>query len=88
MYDLDVIDVLAPPGQLRACVESWIGYGGESRWRKRRVFTQARLRSFPIMRDELDQITELWAECASRLDEIDLRHMERLANAQKRLLKK
>lgn len=88
MYDLDVVDVLTPEGELRNGVRSWMLQGGEDRWRKRRAITQARLRSFPVTRVELDRITELWAECASRIGESDLRHMERLSNAQKRLIAK
>jgi DSF synthase len=59
---------------------------GDRKWRRRRAIAEARRRSHPITHDELIRITELWAECSARIEERDLRHMERLVRAQQRLI--
>jgi DSF synthase len=86
MHDLEVIDLLAPGGEVRRTARAWMLDDAENRWRRRRVFTQERRRCFPVSREELFRITDLWAECSSRIEEHDLRYMERLVKAQKRLL--
>ena len=59
--------------------------GGEDRWRKRRALAEARRRYFAMPREELHYIVDLWVECVKALADHDLRHMDRLVAAQRRL---
>lgn len=85
MYDLNVVDALAEKGDVKRVATDWMRESGDTRWRRRRVLAEARRRCHPITHDELIQITKLWAECSLRIEERDLRHMERLVRAQRRL---
>lgn len=87
MFDASVIDRLAPPGGARAAAVDWMREDGDAKWRRRRALAEARRRSYPITHDELRRITELWAETSTRIEERDLRHMERLVRAQQRLIR-
>lgn len=87
MFDLEVVDALAPAGGARQKALEWMRDDvGMRRWRQRRALAEARRRSDPVTHEELIRITELWAECSTRIDERDLRHMERLVRAQRRLI--
>lgn len=86
MLEFGGVDLVSPAGALRESADAWMREGGEERWRRRRALADARRRCFPVTRDELMRITDLWAECSAALSDHDLRHMERLAAAQKRLL--
>ncbi|HEY8161892.1 MAG: crotonase/enoyl-CoA hydratase family protein [Methylocystis sp.] len=86
MFELEVIDEVTPPGASRAAAVEWMRDSGDRKWRRRRAIAEARRRSHPVTHDELIRITELWAECSARIDERDLRHMERLVRAQQRLI--
>lgn len=86
MYDLNVIDEVAEKGDILRAAADWMREEGDLRWRRRRVLAEARRRCHPITHDELIQITELWAECSVRIEDRDLRHMERLIRAQRRLV--
>jgi DSF synthase len=85
MFELEVVDGVAPAGTGRSFAIDWMREEGDSRWRRRRAIAEARRRSHPVTHDELIRITELWAECSARIEERDLRHMERLVRAQRRL---
>ncbi|GLI92215.1 crotonase/enoyl-CoA hydratase family protein [Methylocystis echinoides] len=87
MFDASVIDRLAPPGGAHAAAVDWMREYGDAKWRRRRALAEARRRSYPITHDELRRITELWAETSTRIEERDLRHMERLVRAQQRLIR-
>ncbi|PPD45823.1 MAG: enoyl-CoA hydratase [Methylocystis sp.] len=86
MHEMEVIDQVAPSGGARAAAVAWMRDDGDRRWRRRRAIAEARRRSHPITHDELIRITELWVECSARIEERDLRHMERLVRAQRRLI--
>lgn len=86
MFELEVIDQVTSPGTIRAAAIEWMRDTGGKKWRRRRAIAEARRRSHPVTHDELIRITELWAECSARIEERDLRHMERLVRAQKRLI--
>lgn len=86
MFELDVIDHATPPGEARAAAIEWMQDDGDRKWRRRRALAEARRRSRPVTHDELIRITELWAECSARIEDRDLRHMERLVRAQRRLI--
>jgi DSF synthase len=83
--DLELVDVVAPKGALRETVRAWMLDGGEERWRRRRILTRHRKRCFPVTREELTRIVEIWTDCSLEISEHDLRHMERLVAAQRRL---
>ncbi|MGA8170233.1 MAG: crotonase/enoyl-CoA hydratase family protein [Methylocystis sp.] len=85
MFDLGIVDILSPEGQARETATAWMREGGENRWRKRRALAEARRRCFGMPREELRYIVDLWVDCVKALGERDLRHMDRLVAAQKRL---
>lgn len=85
MYDLEAIDNLAPDGEIRETTRSWMLNDAETNWARRRALAEARRRCNLVTRDELIHIANLWADCSTRIDDVDLRHMERLVGAQKRL---
>ncbi len=85
LYDLGVVDALAPDGQGRETATAWMLEGGEARWLKRRLLAEARRRHFPVTQQELDRIVRVWVDCVAALPDRDLRHMDRLVAAQKRL---
>lgn len=83
LYDLGVVDVITPDGTGEAAV-----YGYVKRHSKqangRRAFERVRNEFDPITRDELLRIVNIWADAALRLEERDIRMMERLVRAQQR----
>lgn len=85
-YELEIVDKVVPAGEARRAAIDFMAEDGERRWRRRRAIAEARRRSHPVTHDELIRITELWAECSARIEERDLRHMERLVRAQRRLI--
>ena len=85
MRELDVVDVVAPPGAVRETAREWMQENGDERWRRRRALTSARRLCFPVERGELTLIVQQWVDCCLSVTESDLRHMERLAAAQRRL---
>jgi DSF synthase len=87
MFDFDVIDQFTAPGAVRTAALDWMREDGDAKWRRRRALAEARRRSYPITHEELLRITELWAQTSARIDERDLRHMERLVRAQQRLVR-
>lgn len=85
MHELGVVDVLAPGDGLRETALEWMCEGGEERWLRRRALADLRRDCFPITREELLRVVELWVDCSFSIGESDLRHMERLVAAQGRL---
>lgn len=87
MFDAEVIDQVTQPGRARAAAHEWMKDDRDwKKWRRRRAIAEARRRSHPVTHEELVRITELWAECSARIEERDLRHMERLVRAQRRMI--
>jgi DSF synthase len=86
MKAMDVVDKICPEGQARACAMDWMMDGGEQRFLRRRAMAEARRKLFPISNHELLAITDLWVDCCFEVTPHDIRHMERLAAAQKRLV--
>jgi DSF synthase len=86
MYDLEGIDFLAHDGDIRAATRAWMLKDADVMWARRRTLAEARRRANPVTREELMRITDLWAVCSTRISDADLRHMERLLRAQKRLV--
>ena len=80
---MGLVDVLAEDGQGEdACAIT--SRATRSRHGAQRGLCEVRRRINPLTFDELADITDIWVETALRLDEIDLRKMERLMAAQRR----
>ena len=84
LYDLGVVDVLTPDGTGEAAVYSFIRKHAKQ-GNGRRAFERARLAVEPVTRDEMLRVVEIWVDAALRLEERDLRMMERLVRAQARV---
>jgi DSF synthase len=84
MYEAGVVDVLAPVGRAEAAALEWMMDGGAERHARRLTLAAARRRFFPVSYNQLIEITDLWVDCSCGVTPQDIRHMERLASAQKR----
>jgi len=83
LYDMGVVDVLAPDGGGEAAVYSFIRKHARAP-NGRRAIEMARREVEPVTHDELMRIVSIWADAALRLSERDIRLMERLVRAQNR----
>lgn len=83
LYDMGVVDVLAPDGAGEAAVYSFIKKHSKAA-NGRRAIEMIRREIEPITREELMRVVEIWADAALRLTERDLRLMDRLVRAQLR----
>ena len=81
LYDLGIVDVLAPDGAGEAAVYSFIKKHAKAA-NARRAIETIRREIEPVTREELMRVVEIWADAALRLTERDLRMMERLVRAQ------
>jgi DSF synthase len=83
LHEMGLVDILADPGEGEAALRAHI-----ARHRRRHpvqtALAKVRQRCQPITHAELIEVTDLWVETAMRLDELDLRKMDRLAAAQRR----
>ena len=57
----------------------------EALWRRRRGLAEARRAHYGVSRDELRGVVDGWVKCVLGLSDRDLRHLDRLVAAQKRL---
>ena len=80
---LGVVDILAEDGKGEQAIIEYTKQN-RKRFHAERAVYKARRLANPVTIDELLEITEMWAETALYLDEVDVRKMERLANAQER----
>ena len=83
LYDLGVVDVLAPDGLGEAALYSFIRKHARTP-NGRRALEMVRREVEPVTHEELMRIVNIWADAALRLSERDLRMMERLVRAQSR----
>jgi len=83
LYDMGVVDVLAPDGAGEAAVYSFIRKHAKTP-NGRRAVEMVRREIEPVTLDELMRVVGIWADAALRLTERDLRLMERLVRAQDR----
>lgn len=81
LYDLGVVDVITPDGTGEAAVYSYVKKHSKQ-GNGRRAFERARNEFEPVTRDELLRVMNIWADAALRLEERDIRMMERLVRAQ------
>lgn len=85
LYDMGVVDVVTPDGTGEAAVYGFIRKHAKAA-NGRRGLERVRTEITPITRQELMQIVEIWASAALKLDDRDLRMMDRLVRAQQRTL--
>jgi DSF synthase len=83
LFDLGVVDVLAPDGCGESAVYSFIKKHARSS-NGRRAIEMVRREIEPVTHDELMKVAGIWADAALRLSDRDLRMMERLVRAQNR----
>ena len=81
LYDMGVVDVLAPDGVGEQAVYSFIRKHSKAA-NGRRAIETVRREVEPVTREELMRVVEIWADAALRLTERDLRMMDRLVRAQ------
>lgn len=84
LYDLGVVDVITPDGTGEAAVQSYIRKHSKQ-GNGRRAFERARGVVEPVTHDEMLRVLDVWVDAALRLEERDLRMMERLVRAQHRI---
>jgi DSF synthase len=85
LYDIGLIDVLAEDGCGEEAVRDYIAKNRRHHAVHKRI-RDVQLRVNPLSLEELRDVTDIWAEHAMRLEESDLRKMERFTNAQLRRL--
>ena len=83
LHALGVVDVLAPDGQGLQAFYDFIGRR-ERRYAAQRALYRARRLVNPVTFEEMTRIADLWVEAAFKLEESDLKRMERLVAAQER----
>ena len=83
LFDLGVVDVIAPDGRGEEAVYAYIKKHSRSPNGRRGIEAVSREMQ-PLKHEELVRIVDLWADAALRLQERDLKMMERLLRAQQR----
>jgi DSF synthase len=81
LYQMGVVDVLAEDGQGEYALSNWIKKNHRS-LNSFQAINRAKQRVNPLTVDELYDITEIWVDAALRLDERNLKVMDRLVRAQ------
>jgi DSF synthase len=81
LYDMGVVDVLAPDGAGEAAVYSFIKKHAKAA-NGRRAIEMVRREIEPVTREELMRVVAIWADAALRLTDRDLRMMDRIVRAQ------
>ena len=84
MYEMGIVDVLAENGKGVLAVNAYIRKHSRAR-NGLLAIQRVRDRLAPINYQELDDVMMIWVETAMTIDERDLRTMERLVSAQRRL---
>ena len=81
LYDMGVVDVLAPDDCGEAAVYSFIKKHSRAS-NGRRALEMVRREIEPVTYEELMRVAAIWSDAALRLTERDMRMMERLVRAQ------
>jgi DSF synthase len=81
LYQMGVVDVLAEDGQGEYALNNWIQKNHKS-LNSFQAINRAKHRVNPLTANELYDITEIWVDAALRLDERNLKVMDRLVRAQ------
>jgi len=87
LYEQGIVDVLAEDGQGVRAVNSFIRKHGRAR-NGLLAIEKVRQRLAPLAFQELQDVVTIWVDAAMRLTERDLRTMEKLVAAQRRLAKR
>jgi DSF synthase len=83
LYDSGVVDVITPDGTGHVAVHGFIDKHSRN-IAGRQAFERARNAVSPISEEELFRVVEIWADTALKLQERDLKVMDRLIRAQSR----
>ena len=83
MFDLGVVDLLAEPGEARDAARKYIA-DNQRRQPLLHAMNKVRKRVFPITREELRDVVDIWVDTTMELGPGDLRKMEYLMEAQTR----
>ena len=83
LHDLGIVDCIAEDGHGEEAVQGWINANRKRRNGMEAIF-RARQNYLPVTRAELDRITDVWVDAAMRLEDRDLKMMERLVRSQVR----
>jgi DSF synthase len=81
LYQMGVVDVLAEDGQGEYALNNWIKKNHRS-LNSSQAINRAKQRVNKLSYGELYDVTEIWVDAALRLDERNLKVMERLVRAQ------
>jgi DSF synthase len=81
LHEMGIVDVLARDGEGEAAAQNWIAKNARRRSGHQAVM-RVRQHVNPVTREELDAITDVWVDCALRLEDRDLRMMSRVVRAQ------
>jgi DSF synthase len=81
LYQMGVVDVLAEDGQGEYALNYWIKKNHRS-LNSFQAINRAKQRINPLTLSELNDIVEIWADAALRLNDNNLKVMERLVRAQ------
>ena len=81
LYQMGVVDVLAEDGFGEHALNNWIKKNRRS-LNASQAINRAKQRVNPLTHQELNDIVEIWVDAALRLDERNLKVMERLVRAQ------
>ena len=81
LHEMGIVDVLARDGAGEAAAQDWIAKNARRRSGHQAVM-RVRQHVNPVTRAELDAITDVWVDCALRLEDRDLRMMGRVVRAQ------
>jgi DSF synthase len=85
LHEMGLIDVLVEDGQGEAAVRDYIARNAKHHAVHRSI-REIRNRVNPVTFEELKDVADIWVDHALRLEESDLRKMERLRSAQDRRL--
>jgi DSF synthase len=81
LHEMGIVDVLAKDGEGEGAVQTWITKNARRRNGHQAVM-QVRKQVSPVTREELDAVVNIWVDCALRLEDRDLRMMNRVVRAQ------
>ena len=83
LHEIGLVDVVAEDGQGEAALYEYIKKQGR-RKNSLNALAQVRQRCNPISYESLIDVTKIWVDAAFRLEDKDLRMMERLVRAQQK----